>query len=70
MLVGHFLQWEALKLSIEEQCIGYNISLGGSDGVVAFKNNFNAQEILFENSKYYKVINSLRNQNNMKCPQN
>ena len=58
LLVGHFLQWEALKLSIAEKCIGYNISLGGSDGVVAFKNNFNAKEIVFENSKYYKVINS------------
>ncbi len=58
LLVGHFLQWEALKLSIAEKCIGYNISLGGSSGVVAFKNNFNAKEIVFENSKYYKVINS------------
>lgn len=58
LLVGHFLQWEALKLSISEQCVGYNISLGGSSGVVAFKNNFNAQEIPFENSKFYKVINS------------
>lgn len=58
LLVGHFLQWEALKLAISENCIGYNISLGGSEGVVAFKRDFNAQEILFENSKYYKIINS------------
>jgi len=58
LLVGHFLQWEALKLSLEEQCLGYNISLGGSQGVVAFKNSFNTTEVLFQNSKHYKVINS------------
>lgn len=57
LLVGHFLQWEALKLSIQEQCSGYNISLGGSKGVVEFKNNFNSREILFHNSKHYNVIN-------------
>ncbi len=55
---GDFLQWEAIKLSIKEQCIGYNISLGGSKGVKEFKNSFNPKEILFDNSKYYKVINS------------
>lgn len=58
LLVGHFLQWEALKLSLEEHRIGYNISLGGSQGVIAFKNSFNATEVLFQNSKHYKVINS------------
>jgi hypothetical protein len=57
-LVGHFLQWEALKLSIQEQCSGYNISLGGSKGVLEFKNSFNSEEILFQNSKHYTIINS------------
>jgi len=58
LLVGHFLQWEAIKLSIDEQCVGYNISLGGSQGVQEFKNSFNTRQVLFENSKHYKVINS------------
>lgn len=58
LLVGHFLQWEALKLSIQEQCSGYNISLGGSKGVLEFKNSFNSEEILFQNSKHYTIINS------------
>jgi lipid II:glycine glycyltransferase (peptidoglycan interpeptide bridge formation enzyme) len=58
LLVGHLLQWEAIKLSIFEKCRGYNISLGGSKGVVEFKNSFNTEAILFENGKYYKVINS------------
>lgn len=57
LLVGHFLQWEAIKLSINEKCRGYNISLGGSKGVVEFKRNFNTETILFENGKYYKVLN-------------
>ena len=56
LLVGHFLQWETIKLSIHENCRGYNISLGGSKGVKEFKNSFNTEEILFENGKYYKVI--------------
>ena len=58
LLVGHLLQWEAIKLSIYEKCRGYNISLGGSKGVKEFKSSFNTEAILFENGKYYKVINS------------
>ncbi len=54
---GDFLQWEALKLSIDYGFDGYNISLGGSEGVVQFKNSFNTEEILFENSKYHWVLN-------------
>ena len=55
LLVGHFLQWEALQLSIREKCIGYNISLGGSKGVVEFKNSFNTQPVYFHESHYYCV---------------
>ena len=58
LLVGHFLQWEAIKLSIYEKCRGYNISLGGSKGVKEFKSSFNTESILFESGKHYKVINS------------
>lgn len=57
LLVGHFLQWEALKLSLKENCNGYNISLGGSKGVQEFKNSFNTENIFFENSKYNQIIN-------------
>lgn len=60
LLVGHFLQWEAIKLSINEKCRGYNISLGGSNGVKEFKGSFNTEVILFENGKYYKVLNNFR----------
>jgi lipid II:glycine glycyltransferase (peptidoglycan interpeptide bridge formation enzyme) len=57
--VGYFLQWEALKLSIVEKCIGYNISLGGSKGVVEFKNYFNTQPIYFHESHYYCITNPI-----------
>ena len=54
--VGDFLQWEAIKLSLESGFDGYNISLGGSKGVVEFKSGFNTEPIYFENSKYHWVI--------------
>jgi lipid II:glycine glycyltransferase (peptidoglycan interpeptide bridge formation enzyme) len=53
---GDFLQWEAIKLSIEKGFDGYNISLGGSKGVMDFKNSFNTTAILFENSKYHWIL--------------
>ncbi|HEY6142796.1 MAG TPA: GNAT family N-acetyltransferase [Flavobacterium sp.] len=53
---GDFLQWEAVKLSLESGFDGYNISLGGSKGVVEFKNSFNTEQIEFENSKYHWVL--------------
>ena len=53
---GDFLQWEAVKLSIEYGFDGYNISLGGSKGVVEFKNSFNTDQIEFENSKFHWIL--------------
>lgn len=53
---GDFLQWEAIKLSLNEELSGYNISLGGSKGVFSFKNSFNTEQIYFENSKYHWVL--------------
>lgn len=53
---GQFLQLQAIKLSIQNGFDGYNISLGGSKGVIDFKNEFNPQSILFENSKYHWII--------------
>ena len=54
---GDFLQWEAIKMSIENGFDGYNISLGGSKGVIEFKNSFNTEQILFENSKFHWILN-------------
>ncbi|UPT71347.1 MAG: GNAT family N-acetyltransferase [Flavobacterium sp. JAD_PAG50586_2] len=54
--VGDFLQWEAIKLSLESGFDGYNISLGGSKGVVEFKSGFNTEPIYFENSKYHWIV--------------
>ena len=56
LLAGHLLQWEAIKLSLAEKCDGYNLSLGGSHGVVAFKNGFGTIPIMFENSKHHWVL--------------
>ncbi|MFN3755249.1 lipid II:glycine glycyltransferase FemX [Flavobacterium sp.] len=53
---GDFLQWEAIKLSLHEGLDGYNISLGGSPGVVEFKNSFNTVQFYFENAQFHWVI--------------
>lgn len=53
---GDFLQWEAIKLSIDKGFDGYNISLGGSKGVMDFKNSFDTVPILFEQSKYHWIL--------------
>lgn len=53
---GDFLQWEAVKLSIESGFDGYNISLGGSKGVVEFKNSFNTEQVVYENSKFHWIL--------------
>lgn len=57
LLTGHFLQWEAIKMSLKENCLGYNISLGGSEGVKSFKSGFNTAPILVHDAKYYLVLN-------------
>lgn len=56
LLPGHLLQWEAIRLSMRESCDGYNISLGGSKGVVDFKDGFGTEHLLFEHSKYHWVL--------------
>jgi lipid II:glycine glycyltransferase (peptidoglycan interpeptide bridge formation enzyme) len=58
LLAGHFMQWEAVKLSLNENHSGYNISLGGSKGVFEFKNSFNTEQIYFKEGQYHWVINS------------
>lgn len=55
-LAGHFLHWQAVKLSFSEKLSGYNISLGGSKGVVDLKNSYADRQIYFEDSKYHWVL--------------
>jgi hypothetical protein len=56
---GDFLQWEAIKLAILEGLDGYNISLGGSKGVVEFKNSFNTEQLHYDNGQYHWVLKPL-----------
>jgi lipid II:glycine glycyltransferase (peptidoglycan interpeptide bridge formation enzyme) len=56
---GDFLQWEAIKRSLAEKLDGYNISLGGSPGVVDFKNSFNTEQLIFE-GQYHWVLRPTR----------
>jgi lipid II:glycine glycyltransferase (peptidoglycan interpeptide bridge formation enzyme) len=56
---GDFLQWEAIKLAIQEGLDGYNISLGGSKGVVEFKNSFNTEQLYYDNGQYHWVLKPL-----------
>lgn len=56
LLVGHFLHWQSIKLALNLGFDGYNISLGGSDGVVLLKNSYADKQVLFENSKYYWIL--------------
>ncbi|MDI1316116.1 peptidoglycan bridge formation glycyltransferase FemA/FemB family protein [Flavobacterium sp.] len=55
-LAGHFLHYSACKLAWQEKFDGYNISLGGSIGVVNLKNSYADEQIYFENSKYYWIL--------------
>jgi lipid II:glycine glycyltransferase (peptidoglycan interpeptide bridge formation enzyme) len=54
VLAGYFLQWQAIQLSLKHNYLGYNISLGGSDGVVRFKKEFNP--IVIQNNQSFHWI--------------
>ena len=56
LLTGHLLQWEAIKFSFEQDCDGYNLSLGGSEGVKEFKQSFVSEQIFYQNSKYHLIL--------------
>lgn len=56
LLTGHLLQWEAIKFSFNENCIGYNSSLGGSEGVKKFKEGFTTEQVLYNDSKHFSVL--------------
>lgn len=53
---GHFLQIKALEMAFHQGMDGYNISLGGSEGVRAFKGSFGTVAYPFERGTYHKVL--------------
>lgn len=55
--VGYVIHWEAIKKSYKLGYKGYNISMGGSKGVLEFKAKFMALPILFDQPQYYMVLN-------------
>src|SRR5690606_4163775 len=54
---GYLIHASNIKMSIEQGMPGYNISMGGSEGVRDFKSKFGSEEIYFENPHYYGVHN-------------
>ena len=55
--VGYFLHFEAIKLAKNSNLLGYNISMGGSEGVLRFKSQFGTSKIHFESPHYYIIHN-------------
>lgn len=54
--LGYMLQWELIKESFKLGYKGYNISMGGSEGVLDFKSKFNTELINFEEPHYHLVL--------------
>lgn len=57
---GHYLQMKALEMALQEGMDGYNISLGGSEGVKAFKGSFGTVPYYFHEGTYYRVLKPIR----------
>ena len=51
--VGHFLQYQMLKLSINKGYDFYDISVGGSPGVMRFKEGFGGKHVKFIPERYW-----------------
>ena len=56
--LGYMMQWEMIKKSYENNFNGYNISMGGSVGVIDFKSKFGPKTIYFEQPHYHIVLNN------------
>jgi len=54
--LGYLLQWALIKKSYELGYKGYNISMGGSPGVLEFKSRFNTETIFFEKPHYHVIL--------------
>ncbi|SHG58545.1 lipid II:glycine glycyltransferase FemX [Flavobacterium johnsoniae] len=57
--IGYVIHWEAIKKSYDFGYDGYNISMGGSEGVLKFKSKFMAQPVFFETPHYHFIINTV-----------
>lgn len=53
LMVGHFLQDQVIQLAIKKGYDFYDISMGGSDGVVRFKEGFGGKVIPFVEPQYW-----------------
>lgn len=51
--VGHFLHDQIIRLGVEKGYDFYDISMGGSDGVVRFKEGFGGQVIPLNDTRYW-----------------
>lgn len=60
LLVGHYLQWEAIRESLNAGFDGYNISLGGSKGIIDFKNGYATDQVFFDDGKYYWILQPVK----------
>ncbi|PWI31520.1 hypothetical protein DI383_02295 [Flavobacteriaceae bacterium LYZ1037] len=56
---GYLIHASNIKMSIENGYPGYNISMGGSEGVRDFKRKFASEEIYFNKPHYFCVHNAL-----------
>lgn len=54
LLIGYFLQYHAITLSIDLGYSSYNISLGGSEGVKKFKSDFEPIESFVSKNYFYE----------------
>lgn len=55
-LAGHFLHYAGIRMAFEEHLSGYNISLGGSEGVVNLKNSYADEQVYFYQGQFHWVI--------------
>ncbi len=61
LLVGYFLQWHIIKESLNLGFCGYDISTGGSKGVLKFKKDFNTEEIKYIQTKHWVLRKNIFN---------
>jgi lipid II:glycine glycyltransferase (peptidoglycan interpeptide bridge formation enzyme) len=57
--IGYLLHWEIIKKGYQFGFSGYNISMGGSKGVVEFKAKFNTKSLLFEAPHYHVILSPI-----------